>query len=245
METEIQKKVLDRVRKMLALANDAAAAEGERDNALRMAHATLAKHNFTMAEAEKSGSPAQEARVMEFNTSRDQPWSRRVSNAVAELFFCKYFFDRPRHRKAGQIYHWFVGRESNVTTAKLMADYVIKSIMSEANSKWKQQPDPGPWWTSFCKGAAAAVDQRCYKLREMRDEQTAAVSSSTALVLTSVYKKEMEANLEFTKAKGLELTPTKTRQKEITEGYREGLAFGATISLNNQIGAAPSSKALA
>ena len=42
--------ILDRVKKMLAIANDSAASEGECDNALRMAHNTLAKHNLDMAD---------------------------------------------------------------------------------------------------------------------------------------------------------------------------------------------------
>ena len=57
---EDKARALARVRKMLALANDAAATEGERENALRMAHATLAKYNLELAEAVERG----DARVM-------------------------------------------------------------------------------------------------------------------------------------------------------------------------------------
>lgn len=57
-------KILGRIRKMLALANNEGASEGERDNALRMAHATLAKYNLDMAEVESSGKPQQEARAI-------------------------------------------------------------------------------------------------------------------------------------------------------------------------------------
>lgn len=68
--TEEQARVLARVRKMMALANDdAAASDGERDNALRMAHATLLKHNLTMAAAEEAGATAEEARERDSTTS--------------------------------------------------------------------------------------------------------------------------------------------------------------------------------
>jgi len=39
---------------MLRLANDAGASEGERHNAMRMAHATLAKHNLDLASVESA-----------------------------------------------------------------------------------------------------------------------------------------------------------------------------------------------
>lgn len=46
MESQAQapdmSRILQRVRKMMALANDKAASDGERENAMRMAHATLA-----------------------------------------------------------------------------------------------------------------------------------------------------------------------------------------------------------
>lgn len=48
----MEDKIINRIKKMLALANDAAAAEGERDNAMRMAYNLLAKHNLTMATVE-------------------------------------------------------------------------------------------------------------------------------------------------------------------------------------------------
>jgi hypothetical protein len=45
-------KILSRIQKMLALANDLAATEGERDNALRMAYNLMAKHNLDMVTVE-------------------------------------------------------------------------------------------------------------------------------------------------------------------------------------------------
>ena len=48
-------KIMARVKKMLTLAYDKGATEGERDNALRMAHKYLAKYNLDIAEVEASG----------------------------------------------------------------------------------------------------------------------------------------------------------------------------------------------
>jgi len=46
----IENKVLERVKKMIALGNDAAATEAERETALRMAYNLLAKYNLSMSD---------------------------------------------------------------------------------------------------------------------------------------------------------------------------------------------------
>ena len=83
MTTEFNKdKGLERVKKMLTLANDAGATEGERDNALRMAHATLAKHNLTLSEAEAAGSTPEEKRCDGAIETRNMPWARRTAHGA-------------------------------------------------------------------------------------------------------------------------------------------------------------------
>jgi len=230
-------RVLSRVRKMMAIANDGAATEGERDNAMRMAHATLAKHNLTMIEAEAAGAEQQEARDVGGTTSRDQPWCRSVANSVSKLFFTYYFFQRSHTR--GKVEHKFVGRLSNVETAREITDYVIKSITAEANRRWKQQPDPGPWWTQFCKGAALSVAARCTQLRADADK-TEGDGKGTSLVLASHYAAELEANKKhIADVLEMKLKFGKDRQRHTAgSGYADGREFGAKVGLDRQIGAA-------
>lgn len=228
-------KILTKVRKMMALAGDGAASDGERDNALRMAHALLAKHNLSMAEVEAKGGQAEEARGVELCESRNQPWARTTAHAIANMLFCSYFFSRSSH--AGKVTHNFVGREGNAKTAAELANYVIGSIMSEANKQWKKQADPGPWWTSFCKGAAHRVYERCKEIREAAEHESRPASTGTSLVLASVYASELAANKQFISDNlGLKLVTKPVRVKAATEGYHAGRDFGGGISLNRQIG---------
>ena len=44
--------IIEKIRKLLALANGTGAADQERESALRMAHALLAKHNLSMSDTE-------------------------------------------------------------------------------------------------------------------------------------------------------------------------------------------------
>lgn len=238
-------KVLARVKKMLTLANDAAASDGERDNAMRMALNLLAKHNLTVAQAEASGAKPEEARQQGETFSRDQPWCRAAAHAVAEVFFCSYFYVRGGTTKRGSVQHCFVGRASNVETAKVMADYVISSIMREANREWKKQADPGPWWSNFCKGAAHRVWERCAALKREAEQSSQAASSGTALVLASVYAMEARANETFlSETLGLQLKTKASREKRVRgEGYAAGRAFGDKVSLNRQVGASQTKRA--
>src|SRR3954471_16442005 len=94
MTREETDKIAARIRKMLALSRDAAATEGERDNALRMAHATLAKYNLTLAQADAAGTKTEEQRQKAGMTVREHPWMRSVAAGIARLFFCEFFYIR-------------------------------------------------------------------------------------------------------------------------------------------------------
>jgi hypothetical protein len=234
------------VKKMMTLANDAGASEGERENALRMAHATLAKYNLTMSEAEASGKKAEEARGAEHMTGRDYPWMRTTAHAVAKLFFCEYFYILIG---GGKVKHFFVGRESNVFTAQGMTTYVIDSIDREAQrtAKARTGNSGGTFWRSFCKGAAFAVYERCDSIREEAEEEsaqdaqlerlTSPKSTGTALVLASVYEAERKANEEYISKNIGPLRFTSSRQRNTAaDAHAAGQEYGEKINLSRQIG---------
>jgi hypothetical protein len=87
-------KIFERIKKMLALANDLAASEGERENALRMAYNTMAKYNLDMAAVEAHGKKAEEQRINFQNDSWSWLWARQVNQIIGRLFFCKYYYGR-------------------------------------------------------------------------------------------------------------------------------------------------------
>jgi len=86
----MEDKLINRIQKMLALAHDKAATEGERDTALSMVYKLLAKHNLTMADVGKGG----EQRVQASELFYGRPWATQVCLTVGQLFFCEYFLVR-------------------------------------------------------------------------------------------------------------------------------------------------------
>lgn len=228
MNTE---RIIDRIKKMLALANDLAATEGERDNALRMAYNTMAKYNIDMSHVEEQ--TKQEARINFDSTSWSWMWAKQVNQIVGKLFFCKYYFG---HAINGtQCHHHFVGKESNAMTAAVMADWIVNSILKEGRSIYKQNTAPGT--RAFAIGAMHALSARVDVLiKEKQAEVTAQSGSGTALVLANLYLTEMDANEDYLASLGIGLKRSKSRQSKVNQdAYGRGHEFGQNINLGAQV----------
>lgn len=226
-------KVLSRIRKMLALAGNEAASEGERDNALRMAHATLAKYNLSLGDAEIE---QQEPRIEGRAQISPHPWARQLIESIAQLYFCKTIFFLYRDKR--QVHH-FIGRQSNVVTAIEMAKYVVGSINKEARRKARENAGGGGYERSFCKGAAAAVTQRCLEIRRTAEQQQQQqpAGTGTSLVLASLYKTELDLNMEAVQKTYGKLRVISSEQHSTqSDAFYSGKKYGSSISLNKQVG---------
>ncbi len=235
-----KERILARVKKMMMLANDAAATEGERDNALRMAHATLAKYNLTMAQADMAGKQPEEQRADGAYTLREYAWMRGVAHSIGKLFFCSMFVTPLAKKHAIYV---FVGKESNVYTALQMTQYVLNSINKEAKRQAVAAGETpmGNYWRSFCKGAAYRLHERCEQLiKDAKLEDAPAVAPGTpgtALALASVYASELTANQRYIQEQmGIKLRTGQNRQRRASmDGFVQGREYGSRIGLNKQL----------
>ena len=226
-------KIVGRIKKMLALANDLAATEGERDNALRMAYATMAKYNIDMARVEAHGAQANEPRINFQNDSWAWLWAKQVNMIVGDLFFCKYYVGKKIN--GTQCEHHFVGRESNAMTAAVMGDFVVNSILKEGRKIYKQNTAPGT--RAFAIGAMHKLSERVAQIKRERSAQMEGESTGTALVLASLYKTEKDANEQFIAEYVGNLRKSKGGNRRVNDGdaYSQGQAFGAKINLSAQV----------
>jgi hypothetical protein len=226
-----QEKIIDRVKKMMALANCSGAAEGERDNALRMAYNLLAKHNLSMSQVEAHDNTPTEQRESQKATFVVYPWARQIAGLVGSLFFCNYYFMRSPSGK--QADHVFIGKVSNVATAQYMSEFVVKSVCREAARLY---------------GSAIAPEARCFAIGVVRklQERIAEIKSSlnkesvtgTELALINIDKAEKTANALWLAEQGVKLKTGTNRQKGVTDSdaYHAGKDFGARVSLSPQVG---------
>ena len=219
-------KIINKVKKLISLGTNDGATDGERDNAIRMAHGLLAKHNLSMVDLEESI----EERVKQFSEYSTVPWTGTAANAIAKLFFCYlYMENKPANEKGtgSKRKYFFIGKESNVITAILMADYIIKTIVKEQKKNGYSR--------SFCNGAAQKVAQRVLEIINSATIQDGE-STCTDLAIISIYKSEEQANKEFAEKTAGKLVAAKSRATaNNASDYLAGNAYGNGISLNGQI----------
>lgn len=234
LSTADRDRILARVKKLLNLANDSGASEGERDNAMRMAHATLAKYNLEMAEATKEQDP----RGRHVATFFSRPWSRDVAHAVAALFFCSYAYVPPGASRIGR--HIFVGKLTNALAAEAMARYLVDGIDKESWRRAREHGADSRFARAFCVGAAQVIARRAFAMMQT-DNLKLTAAPGKGLVLADYYKTEMQANEEW-KRQNMQTKPgpTKRRVGDV-EGLVAGRRYGEGVDLTPK---APSAGAL-
>lgn len=222
-------KILNRIKKMMALAGDAAATEGERDNALRMSYKLLAKHNLTMLDVDGHGHIPQELRESAKANFVVYPWARNIANQVSKLFFCNYYFIPSGSGK--QATHHFVGKTSNAETAAYLAEFVVRSVLREATSLYRSAIAPEA--RSFAVGVCSKLRERIAAMQKNVESQE---KTGTALVLLNFRESETRANELWLSQQGVVLKTGVNRSKGVGDinAYNAGRTFGASVSLSPQ-----------
>lgn len=220
--------MINKIKKLLNTAGDSGASEQERETALRMAHALMAKHNLDMA----SLAEPEESRIDSDEVMYGRPWARTVAHSVAKLFFCKYYIQMGAGGK-NDVRHHFVGKESNSLTAMTMSRYLIDSIKTEANKRMRNQGQTVAWRRSFSTGAAHKVWERVEEI------QKASTSSEvgTGLILANVYQNELLENAAWLERQGVSLKVRKPGAGKAVDanGYNSGSSYGGTLGLQRQV----------
>lgn len=224
-------KILDRVRKMLALANDEAATDGERDNALRMAHATLMKYQLSLADLDAHTRERVDPRERFDTEGWNLTWCKDLRAIIARLFFCEYLSGGKINATRGR--HIYIGRASNVTTAAYMADWIILSILREADKRYKHRLTPEG--RSFCVGAVHQLAVRVRSILASSQEAVNKESTGTSLVVADYFRTEMAENASWIAANMRVRTVVARRKAATGEAYSSGRQFGNSINLNKQI----------
>lgn len=230
-------RILNRIKKMLALANDAGATEGERDNALRAAYATLAKHNIEMAEVEAAGAKPEENRIIVKAEFFGRPWARNCSSSIADMCFCIYLVTPGRTPR--ECVNWFIGRESNATSAAELAKYVTQSIWSEGSKLARQRGAGNEFIRNFATAASYEVMRRCMELKaaalDATKQREQGHTPGTALVLASFYQQEKAANQAILNGMQTRTLKSKAKSTHNLEAQAHGREYGKRVSLNRQV----------
>lgn len=223
-----EEKIINRIKKMMALANDKAASDGERENAIRMSYALMAKYNLDASDVEGKPVGPQESRSGMEGEFYSRPWAIRVCADVAKLFFCQYY---RRSTGKNDAIHTFTGKESNAATALEVARVLVESIRREAGIQMRAKNQNVTWRRSFATGASLKIHER---VEELISSKVDGLSAGTSLVLVNLRKTEEQANQLFIAQQGITLRVrnVKASQNLHADAYYSGRAFGSGLNLN-------------
>ena len=240
-------RIKERLSKLLALANDKAATEGEATAALNRAHALLAEYNLTLEDAvpadeRKSGVTSKSWDYIDFCS-----WVSTLAMAVSQLYFCKMYSQKiwvinrnNKFRPAHRVY--FVGEPMNIELAHSMFEYLRHSAIKLCGKAVKERDPDSPetlhsFRVSFHTGLANRLSNRILKMRlERQDAETVTESGVTLPALRSMYERSLEANKEYLAKNKVKLVSKTVRQPRLSyDGYNKGKAAGDSVSLNRPL----------
>ena len=237
----LQTQVLDKVKKLLALAKSPS--EAEAAAALAKASVLLAKYGLSMAEVQQE-EDVQEAVLLE--KKRLRAWESFLVSVV-----CKATFTEALHYRTqavGRIL--LIGREVNIVTAKELFSYLHRLILilGRAHSPSIAHVD------SFRQGLVQRIGERLAEQyregpgtepqtnrehRKGKDQKETGADSgtaNTALVIQADTTAHIE-NHEFIKQKYGKTTTKRTGRRVEADSYYRGRAVGDTVNLDKQISA--------
>ena len=229
------KRILDKVKKLLNLAEDKGASEGEVDNAMRMAHALLVKHNLSMADIDELDKDDFLEQDVVF---KNRPWVRRTVSSICKLYFCEYMvhmFDK-RHRTR----HTVIGRESNVVTAKCIAEFVVRNIALSAKKARKLENKDSRFERSFCEGASIRVVYRVFEILEASKQDK---EPGKGLMVIDAYQAAVAENNEYMQQNhNTREIMSRSKNDQDKRGLEQGDEHGKRINLNTQLNTSKSAQ---
>jgi hypothetical protein len=204
-------KVIDKVRKLLALASGNTN-EQEAEAAANKARELLEAYNLDVAIVNRNSNKFAP------RDKKNMPgglytWQRTLWNEVAGLNFCKYWFIRGLHA-GSQYQHELLGSKANVIATQVMANYLQETIERLAR-QWVHHHRPGKSIfikeaIAYREGIASRLSTRLWNLRQERiqaDEErvkaereekaAAGIFTENAMVIVDVINSEEDLNNDY------------------------------------------------
>lgn len=213
--------IKDKIRKLLAKANNTACTVEEAKAFNEKANELMAKYNLDRAGvAEKEESIIRTHRELQV---LKRPWSSAILQGLCHVYYCKWYFTRLNARMDTIT---IVGEENNVAVCHAIAIMVLRAVQQEARRVGDGR--------SFMTGAAHSIYQRCL---EMRPQTSIASVVGTGKSLMILADGEDRGNREYIAQKVGRLKQARKSNARISssDGFSRGSAYGNTIHLRGNL----------
>jgi len=248
--------IIERITKLLALANDSAASSAEAELALKHANRLLAKHNLSMTDVSVGAiqKDISETEGIEFGVVKEEGnWETMLMSVIANHNFCQSINHTISGIKGGTIS--VVGKAENVEIVIYQFE-VARNIFRKASknayntmrkqtkaeypymtdlemSKAKVLPYRMPWIRAFLKGAVLGLNKQLSEQKKQMQQQSAQTDNKFALVVTNT-NLAIE-NYLSDKYKNLSQSKTKVKIGSNQDAYAKGYATGKSTKLSKAI----------
>ena len=209
-------KIIERLRKLLALAKDKGANEHEASLAMQRAQDIMTEYNLTVSEVggASGGGVKREKSVVR---GAMYEWQRKLMAAIAEINFCfhrvtqTFEWNEKTMRRRKRNVHELIGSEANVMACRVMFEYLYETIERllpvENNAERLSR-----WAVSWREGCADRLRERLEERKRALEEESRkkaaeerarqshpayAGSGALVVVLEDVYERERNLNRDF------------------------------------------------
>lgn len=219
---------LDRVRKLLALADNEAASPNEADNARRLAERLMAAAGLTESDI-RNGTDEDPAATVGVTSVRapEAAWYGVLAVAVARVTGCAVWRDVGPW---GQVRRW-AGTEDQRAAAVELHAWLIRQVNRLADGA-KRSPEylatrhRRAWLTDYRQGVATAVARLAMQMVESRPKST----DSAALARVDAVQAAID------KLKPETLRKARNVYTRASAAYAMGQAAGSSIALRRSVG---------
>lgn len=219
---------IDRIRKLLNLANNASASENEAEVARQLAESMMEAAGISEADLDEDGGldPLTTVRPESSGRVPDAAWYGTAATAVARVVGCRVY--RNITRKGAELV--WIGTDAQRETAMELYKWVVSQIDRLARGVKhiaKGTHRPRAYMNAYRLGVANAIAQQARALRTDHEK----VMTSTALVRQDKLKDAIEGHLPI----GLRKTKASYSSQA---GLAAGLNDGRTVRLQKDLGGA-------
>jgi hypothetical protein len=189
-----KEKIMERIRKLLALSNNPN--EHEAAAAAAKAQSLLAEYNLSLAEVvidkKKDAGFVADGSIL----TAPYPWRRQLAAAVARLYFCEYYYTTVGPKNNAKNAHYFVGQPHNIDVAKMMFVYLEQTVDRLAKEGAQNLPrsEQSPYRTTFRNTCTNRLRIRIMeRIKEAMEGKVKSETTGKALLLVDVYQSNQRA----------------------------------------------------
>jgi len=245
MTDELRAKMIDKVRKLMALSTSPN--ENEAAQAAEKAQTILAEYNLSMSEVETDGKVEDKFITSSRVRTPSVPWVRYVAGAVGRMYFCKYYYTHEYvtdlSRQCGYVrkdMHSFVGASHNIEIAEMMFQYLIEAInrLSKEAIRNVHRVHRSGYDSSFKKACALRLASRIKDRIEAAKAGTvkSETTGTNLPALRSLYESNEKALTTYMEDQGTKLGKgRKSGSLSNAQGAADGRAAGDKIGLDPQV----------